>query len=248
MAMQKELNVQRFLRRRKREEETKEPKETKENKENKENKETKETKEERKTRKKTKSSKSKNKDESIQSSKGIQMSTTEKPELEGSKAMHPTKQLTMMQQGDKILEGVAKKTKLPFFAILLIFIVIIGVLLVVFYCFLQKWWKKFRESEKGQKFKGLDLKSVNLIGQMGKEKVQPESENLTTNMEQNEVEQKNEPPKEREKLGRLQYKLDYDFNNNTLTVVVIQAEDLPGNYDAFKILKQKKIFLLIRLD
>lgn len=56
----------------------------------------------------------------------------------------------------------------------------------MFYFFLQKWWKKFRESEKGQKFKGLDLKSVNLIGQMGKEKVQPESENLTSNMEQNE--------------------------------------------------------------
>lgn len=77
-------------------------------------------------------------------------------------------------------------SRLPFLAILLIFLVIIGVIIFVFYFFLQKWWKKFRESEKGQKFKGLDLKSVNLIGQMGKEKVQPESENLTANMEQNE--------------------------------------------------------------
>lgn len=155
-------------------------------------------------------------------------STTENPNAAVEKgSMHQNKQLSIMEKGEEGLEKLSAKTHIPFLAIVLILLVIIAVLLVVFYCFLQKWWKKFRESEKGQKFKGLDLKSVNLIGQMGKEKVQPESENLTTNMEQNEVEQKEEPKKEQEKLGRLQYKLDYDFNTNTLTVVVIQAEDLP---------------------
>lgn len=115
-------------------------------------------------------------------------STTENPILGGPKGSMQSnnKHPGLIDKGDQILEGVAKKTKLPFLAILLIFLVIIGVILFVFYFFLQKWWKKFRESEKGQKFKGLDLKSVNLIGQMGKEKVQPESENLTSNMEQNE--------------------------------------------------------------
>lgn len=66
-------------------------------------------------------------------------------------------------------------------------------------------------------------------------------------MEENEKEQKDEP-KEEVKLGRLQFKLDYDFQQNQveptilfswrwqsrtilafqLAVTVIQAEDLPG--------------------
>ncbi|VDM08250.1 unnamed protein product [Wuchereria bancrofti] len=51
-------------------------------------------------------------------------------------------------------------------------------------------------------------------------------EQLGENMEQNEKEQAEE--KEEVKLGRLQYKLDYDFQQNQLAVTVIQAEDLPG--------------------
>jgi len=223
MAMQKEtLNVHRLLRRRKRateEEKTKEEK-AKEEKE----------KPKKKGKKKIKTTTEKTtEEEEIESSTIGKMlrSTTENP-LKGP--IHKSKNHeSIIDRGDQLIEGVAKKTKLPFFAIILILLVIIGVILFVFYFFLQKWWKKFRESEKGQKFKGLDLKSVNLIGQMGKEKVQPESENLTSNMEQNEVEQKEpEVKKEQEKLGRLQYKLDYDFNSNTLTVGVIQAEDLPA--------------------
>lgn len=214
MAMQKELNVLKILRRRKRAEETTEKTE-------------KSTPKKKKTKKTTTTEK--NEELDTTTSGGMMRSTTRSPIEGGSKkTMHTNPSKGIIQRGDELLEGVSQKTKLPFFAILLIFLVIIGVLLVVFYCFLQKWWKKFRESEKGQKFKGLDLKSVNLIGQMGKEKVQPESENLTTNMEQNEVEQKDEPPKEQEKLGRLQYKLDFDFNTNILTVGIIQAEDLPA--------------------
>lgn len=221
MAMQKDakLNVHQILRRRKRAE--------KEDGEKEKRAEEKET-----TRKKPRKSKTTTEkpEEGSETTTGGKMtrSTTENPNAALDKSsMHENKQLSMIEKGDEALEKLSQKTHIPFLAIVLILLVIIAVLLVVFYCFLQKWWKKFRESEKGQKFKGLDLKSVNLIGQMGKEKVQPESENLTTNMEQNEVEQKDEPKKEQEKLGRLQYKLDYDFNTNTLTVVVIQAEDLP---------------------
>lgn len=223
MAMQKDtkLNVHQILRRRKRAEKEAGEKE-------------KRAEEEKTPPKKPKNRKSKTTTErpeegaetTIRSK--MTRSTTENPNAAVEKgSMHQNKQMSMIEKGDEALEKLSQKTHIPFLAIVLILLVIIAVLLVVFYCFLQKWWKKFRESEKGQKFKGLDLKSVNLIGQMGKEKVQPESENLTTNMEQNEVEQKDEPKKEVEKLGRLQYKLDYDFNTNTLTVVVIQAEDLP---------------------
>ncbi|TMS33539.1 hypothetical protein L596_001270 [Steinernema carpocapsae] len=45
-------------------------------------------------------------------------------------------------------------------------------------------------------------------------------------MEENEKEQAEE--KEEVKLGRIQYKLDYDFQQGQLSVTVIQAEDLPG--------------------
>lgn len=36
-------------------------------------------------------------------------------------------------------------------------------------------------------------------------------------MEENEVEQKETQPKEDLKLGRLQYKIDYDFNTNNVS-------------------------------
>jgi len=77
----------------------------------------------------------------------------------------------IQHSGEKILEKVAEKSHIPFWGILLILLVIVLVILAAFYFCLAKWWRKFRESEKGQGFKGLDLKSVNLIGQIGKEKV-----------------------------------------------------------------------------
>ncbi|KAI1295638.1 Synaptotagmin 1 [Halotydeus destructor] len=134
----------------------------------------------------------------------------------------------LQNKGEKILEKVAEKSHIPFVGVLLILLVIVLVILAAFYFCLAKWWRKFRESDKGQGLKGLDLKSVNLIGQMGKEKVQPEGDNLLSNMEENEEEQKDESVKEDLKLGRLQFKLDYDFNSTNLSVNVIQAEDLPA--------------------
>ena len=45
-------------------------------------------------------------------------------------------------------------------------------------------------------------------------------------MEENET--GGEEQKEEQKLGRLQFKLDYDFNSNNLATTVIQAEELPA--------------------
>lgn len=69
-----------------------------------------------------------------------------------------------------MLHTASDKSHIPFWGILLILLVIILVIFVAFYFCLAKYWRKFKESDKGQRFKGLDLKSVNLIGQMGKEK------------------------------------------------------------------------------
>ena len=77
----------------------------------------------------------------------------------------------MEHAGEEILHKVADKSHIPFWGVLLILLVIVLVILVAFYFCLAKYWRKFTESDKGARFKGLDLKSVNLIGQLGKEKV-----------------------------------------------------------------------------
>lgn len=151
------------------------------------------------------------------------------------------------QQGKTMMEDVSKNTHIPFWAIFIIFIVIVGIFALVFFCCLQRWWRKFRGKEGGKGFMGgkVDLKSVQLLGQTYKEKVQPDMEELTKDMEQNEAGK--EETKEEVKLGRLQFKIDYDFNQSQvitlfdliwwllitffpqqLGVGVLQAEDLPG--------------------
>ena len=58
-------------------------------------------------------------------------------------------------------------------------------------------------------------------------------------MEENEVEQKETRPKEDLKLGRLQYKIDYDFNSNNVSIVLAYLlTTINGQYFTFvKILK-----------
>ncbi|OTF78307.1 hypothetical protein BLA29_006244, partial [Euroglyphus maynei] len=90
---------------------------------------------------------------------------------------------------ENMMKTVAKKTSIPFWAVFLIFLVIMGILALVFFCCLQRWWRKFRGKEAKGGFMGgkVDLKSVQLLGQTYKEKVQPEMEELTKDMEQNEA-------------------------------------------------------------
>nr|CAD7400633.1 unnamed protein product [Timema cristinae] len=99
------------------------------------------------------------------------------------------------------------------------------VFLCICVCCIRRCCKK-RRSKDGKKGKGgVDLKSVQLLGSAYKEKVQPDMEELTENQEEaDEAESKQSEIK----LGRLQYKLEYDFNSNSLSVTVIQAEDLPA--------------------
>lgn len=118
---------------------------------------------------------------------------------------------------ENMVKTVAKKTSLPFWVVFLIFLVIMGILAMVFFCCLQRWWRKFRGKEAKGGFMGgkVDLKSVQLLGQTYKEKVQPEMEELTKDMEQNEAGK--DDAKEEVKLGRLQFKIDYDFNQSNVS-------------------------------
>ncbi|XP_013775455.1 synaptotagmin-1-like [Limulus polyphemus] len=128
--------------------------------------------------------------------------------------------------GEKILHEIMEKTHLSAYVIILIAIGICLLFLCICCCCLKRWCKRRRkEGKKGIKG-AIDLKGVQLLGSSYKEKVQPDMEDLQDNMEANEGDE--ESAKSEIKLGRLQYKLDYDFNNSNLAVTVIQAEDLPG--------------------
>ncbi|CAI6351069.1 unnamed protein product [Macrosiphum euphorbiae] len=72
----------------------------------------------------------------------------------------------------------------------------------------------------------VDLKAVQLLGSAYKEKIQPDMEELADNAE--EIAEEGDSTKDEKKLGRLQFKMEYDFQGNTLSVTVIQAEDLPA--------------------
>ncbi|RWS04030.1 synaptotagmin 1:-like isoform H, partial [Dinothrombium tinctorium] len=128
--------------------------------------------------------------------------------------------------GEKTVDIVAEKTHIPVWGVLLILLVILLIILACIYFYFRKLWQKFTSSDKGSKFKGLDIKGLDLIGNLTKEKVQPDEGGLIDNMEANEDEQQEGEKKEPEKLGKLQFKIDYDFNTTNLTVGIIQAEEL----------------------
>lgn len=126
---------------------------------------------------------------------------------------------------EKILDEISEKTHIPIWGIILILVGIALLFLCICCCCLRRWCKRKKKDKKG-KGGGMDFKSLGILGSAYKEKVQPDEEDLAENMEENE--EKEESEKSEEKLGRLQYKLDYDFNSNNLAVTVIQAEGLPG--------------------
>ncbi|VDL70559.1 unnamed protein product [Nippostrongylus brasiliensis] len=117
----------------------------------------------------------------------------------------------------------------PEWAFVFLGIIAIIVVLLIAYLIIRKLFGKKRHGEKNKNkgFKGLFSKGGDLMA--GKDVmggIQQDMEELEENMEQNEKAQAEE--KEEVKLGRIQYKLDYDFQQGQLSVTVIQAEDLPG--------------------
>jgi len=127
---------------------------------------------------------------------------------------------------EKSIEKVSMKTHIPFWGAAFALIVLGGFAVAIFYCCCQRWWRKIR-GDKGKGVAGkVDIRSVQLLGQTYKEKVQPDQEGLTENMEEHAEDK--ESMKSDVKLGRLQFRIDYDFNESNLTVMVIQAEELPA--------------------
>ncbi|XP_050459143.1 synaptotagmin 1 isoform X2 [Cataglyphis hispanica] len=121
-------------------------------------------------------------------------------------------------------ENLAQDMGIPPWGLVAILIGVGVIVLGICFCCIRRCCRKRRSKDGKKGLKGaVDLKSVQLLGSTYKDK--PDMEELTDNAEEpDEAESKQSEVK----LGRLQYKLEYDFNSNSLAVTVIQAEELPA--------------------
>lgn len=146
----------------------------------------------------------------------------------GEADVAPTKSAAdeMAEKAKEQLAKLAKEMGIPTWALYCIGVAVALVLLLIVFCCIRRCCRKRRPKDAKKGAKGaVDLKSVQLLGNAYKEKVQPDMDELTENVEEVAVEGEK---KEEIKLGRLQYKLEYDFNQSNLAVTVHQAEDLPA--------------------
>lgn len=152
--------------------------------------------------------------------------------IAGEEVMRKNKDMTRSNSTERRVRPASSKTQITnwgmYLALPLIALAVIGALFIL----LRKLWHKYKGEGRGSSA-GLggfaDLKNIQILGQQYKEKVQPESEQLAANMEINEeAGDKDDGKKDEDKLGKLKFRLDYDFNNTNLAVGVLQAEELPG--------------------
>jgi synaptotagmin-1 len=80
---------------------------------------------------------------------------------------------------------------------------ICAVILGICFCCIRRCFRKRRAKDGKKGMKGVDLKSVQLLGSSYKEKVQPDMDELTENAEEPDEAEKPEV----QKLGKLQYKV-----------------------------------------
>ncbi|XP_069760467.1 synaptotagmin-1a isoform X2 [Narcine bancroftii] len=119
------------------------------------------------------------------------------------------------------------KIPLPPWALVAIAIVVIILGLTCCFCICKKCLLKKKNKKKGKEKGGknaMTMKDVKEMGKSGKEQaLEDEDEDAETGLTADGKEEK-----EDEKLGKLQFSLDYDFQNNQLIVGIIQAAELPA--------------------
>ncbi|RNA27901.1 synaptotagmin 1 isoform X1 [Brachionus plicatilis] len=133
-----------------------------------------------------------------------------------------------LQNVNNVINEVSKKMKIPAWATMLIILMIVIIIICIIYLFFRKMCGKlFSKSDKLSGLKGsVDLKAMPLLGNSFKEKVQPDVEQLTTNMEENDDAESKKS--DIVNLGKFEFSLDYDFQKQELTVGVFQAQELPA--------------------
>ncbi|KAK7915778.1 hypothetical protein WMY93_011539 [Mugilogobius chulae] len=110
------------------------------------------------------------------------------------------------------------KIPLPSWAIIAIAVVAALLIVTCCFCVIKKCCCKKKKNKKGKKGKG-DMGMKNLTGGQ-------DDDDEEDDVEPGVPEEKEEEVKEKEKLGKLQYSIDYDFQENKLTVGILQAADL----------------------
>ncbi|XP_073472094.1 synaptotagmin-2-like [Aquarana catesbeiana] len=117
-----------------------------------------------------------------------------------------------------------KKIPLPPWAIIAIAVVAGLLIITCCFCICKKCCCK---KKKGKKEKGKGMKNaLNMKDMKGSGGQDDDDDDAETGL--TEGEDKEEEEKEEEQLGKLQFSLDYDFQNNQMQVGVIQATELPA--------------------
>ncbi|XP_050701570.1 synaptotagmin 1-like isoform X5 [Eriocheir sinensis] len=150
-----------------------------------------------------------------------EIASTEVPSLERTEETVTTHSPGEIMQ--EMVEETAVKMGIPVAGLIAILVGVGVVILGICFCCIRRCFKK-RRTKKGKDGKGADMKSVQLLGSAYKDKA--DMEELTENAE--DMAEEGESKKSEEKLGRLNFKLEYDFNSNSLSVTVIQCEELPA--------------------
>ncbi|XP_063783468.1 synaptotagmin-1 isoform X2 [Pseudophryne corroboree] len=120
------------------------------------------------------------------------------------------------------------KIPLPPWALIAIAIVAVLLILTCCFCVCKKCLFKKKNKKKGKEKGGknaINMKDVKDLGNTMKDQDDDDDDDAETGLTDGEDK---EQPKEEEKLGKLQYSLDYDFQNNQLMVGIIQAAELPA--------------------
>ncbi|XP_031423644.1 synaptotagmin-2 isoform X2 [Clupea harengus] len=108
------------------------------------------------------------------------------------------------------------KIPLPPWALIAIAVVAGLLIITCCFCIIKKCCCKKKKNKKGKKGKdGFNMKNM-----QGDDEDDEEGETGLTE------EEKEEEVKEEEKLGKLQYSIEYDFNDNKLNVGILQCADL----------------------
>ncbi|KPP77845.1 synaptotagmin I-like [Scleropages formosus] len=116
-------------------------------------------------------------------------------------------------------------TAVPSWAVIAIAFVAILLILTCCFCLCKKCIFKKKNKKKGKDKGGktaINMKDVKDGAKMEALKDEDDAETGLTDGE------KEAEPKEQEKLGKLQYSLDYNFTENQLIVGIIQAAELPA--------------------
>ncbi|XP_028672904.1 synaptotagmin-1a isoform X2 [Erpetoichthys calabaricus] len=116
------------------------------------------------------------------------------------------------------------KIPLPPWALIAIAIVAVLLILTCCFCLCKKCLFKKKNKKKGKEKGGKNAINMKDVKDAGKN-MKDQDDDAETGLTDGE---KEDEPKVDEKLGKLQYSLDYNFTENQLIVGIIQAAELPA--------------------